>query len=315
MRAADWIVGETAATKNGLLPGCVVNDGDKGVFYATTDTWSWAGLDRFARLLRRIGHPAAPRLAAAADRYRKALDRAIDEARQSDGFIRRCLGSDAGGSFEFRNIPGAFGCIYSGLVDPVKDTRLAAMVELWERTRARGLFLEPFDAGIDYIGNAETGLNRWYLQRGEWKKAFLSRETVMNYAMTRDLHVTSERYSEVDDSFTPWQPNSSNAGRVLGMMTDMFLCEGISRIVLLGGFAPFEGEEVSIEGLRTAYGRCTIRRRGGRLTAEFARPLPAGTLIVVPRHHGFAPDGGLEQVDVETWKIAKPMLKISAGVK
>lgn len=312
VRAAEWIVGETAATTNGLLPGCVVNDGDKGVFYATTDTWTYAGLRRFAMLLARFGHPDAKRLASAADRYLAALDRAVDEARRPDGFILRCLGSDVGGSFEFRNIPGAFGCIYSGMVDPVKDERFARMVDLWERTHARGLFLEPFDGGINYIGTAEAGLNRWHLQRGEWKKAYLTRETAMNYAMTPDLAVTSERYSEVDDSFTPWQPNSSGAGRVLGMMIDRFLCEGSSRLVLLGGFAPFETKgPLSIEGLRTACGRCAISCADGRLSAVWERPLPEGTLIVIPAHFGFVPDGdALVRTAPETWKLVRSAFEI-----
>ena len=316
VRAADWIVGETSATTNGLLPGCVVNDGDKGIFYATTDTWTYAGLRRFATLLTRLGHPAAKRLTDAADRYLAALNRAVDEARQPDGFILRCLGSDAGGSFEFRNIPGAFGCIYSGMVDPVKDERFARMVDLWEGTRARRFFLEPFDAGIDYIGTAEAGLNRWHLQRGEWKRAYLTRETAMNYAMTPDLAVTSERYSEVDATFTPWQPNSSGAGRVLGMMIDRFLCEGVSRLVLLGGFAPFEKGDLSIEGLRTAFGRCTIRRAAGRLSATWERPLPSGTMLVVPSHHGFVPEGdALRRLDGETWAVFRPVAEISGKVK
>ena len=198
------------------------------------------------------------------------------------------------------------------MIDPVADDRMLAMVRLWERDHARGRFLEPFDANIDYAGTAETGLFRYYVQRAEWKRAYLARTTCMSSAMTRDLYVTSERYSEVDDSFTPWQPNASNAGRILGMMADRFVLEGASRIVLLGGFAPFEDGDVSIDGLATANGRCSLRRVGGRLSAEWAEPLPAGTLVVIPAHHGFAPvEETLSRVDAETWRLLKPMKCLS----
>ena len=327
LKAAKWIVGEIRATRRtgpdgkrivgwGLLPGCTVNDGDSGIFYATTDTWSYAGLNRFAGVLKHMGRPEADELLAEAACYREAIEAAIDSARRPDGFIGRCVGSDADGSFEFRNIPGAFGCIYAGVIDPASDGRFAEMVRLWESTRARGLFLEPFDANINYAGTAEAGLCRYYMQRAEWKRAYLARETCLASAMTRDLYVTSERYSDVDDSFAPWQPNASNAGRILGMMADRFLLEGFSRTVLLGGFAPFEAGDVSISNLSTAHGTFSLRHAGGRLEAEWGEPLPAGSLIVVPAHHGFCPDGdALERVDAQTWRLVRPSARISGKTR
>ena len=327
VKAARWIVGEIRATRRlgsdgqriigwGLLPGCTVNDGDSGIFYATTDTWSYAGLKRFAEVLKRMGQRDADEFLQEAELYREAINSAIDAARRPNGFIGRCVGSDADGSFEFRNIPGAFGCIYSGTIDPAADVRLLAMVRLWEREHARGLFLEPFDANINYVGTAEAGLCRYFTQRAEWKRAYLARQTCMASAMTRDLYVTSERYSGVDDSFTPWQPNASNAGRVLGMMTDRFLLEGFSRIVLLGGFAPFESNDVSIVGLASSHGRFSLSRHGGRLEAEWENPLPVGTLVVIPSYHGFTPcDDSLVRIDDETWSLVKPTKRIVGKLK
>ena len=327
VRAARWIIGEIRATRRcgtdgrrilgwGLLPRCTVNDGDSGIFYATTDTWSYVGLKRFAEVLKRMRRPEADEFLREAARYREAIDSAIDAARRPNGFIWRCIGSDSDGSFEFRNIPGAFGCIYSGTIDPAADFRLLAMVRLWEREHARGLFLKPFDANIKYIGNAEAGLCRYYTQRAEWKRAYLARQTCMAYAMTRDLYVTSERYSNVDDSFAPWQPNASNSGRVLGMMTDRFLLEGVSRIVLLGGFAPFETGDVSIEGLATSNGRFSLRRSSNRIEAEWDVPLQTGTLIVVPSYHVFTPcDDSLVRIDDETWQLVKPTKRIIGKLK
>lgn len=325
IRAAKWILGETRATRRlrpdgtreigyGLMPGCVVNDGDRGIFFATTDSYSYAGVRALADCLVRKGHPEGARLAAECARYKEDLDRTISEVQRDDGFIPRLVGSDAGGSFEFRNIPGAFGLIYSGAIDPATDARMARMVRLWEREHARGPFLEPFDAGISYIGNCESGLARYHALRGEWKRAYLARQSFMNYAMTRDLHVTAERYSEVDDGFTPWQPNASNNGRGLDMMAGRFLIDGGTRIVLLGGFAPFEAGDLSIDGLHTRFGACSVSRRSGVLRAAWERPLPPGLLVVVPTHHGFKPDAGLAPVAEGVWEVAEPITAICGTV-
>ena len=326
VRAADWILGETRATRRlrpdgtretgyGLMPGCVVNDGDRGVFFATTDSYSYAGVRRLADILLRRGHPDGSRIDAECARYKEDLDRTVSEVQRDDGFIPRLVGNDEGGSFEFRNIPGAFGLIFSGATDPATDERMARMVDFWEREHAKGPFLEPFDAGISYIGNCESGLARYHALRGEWKRAYFARQAFINYAMTRDLHVTAERYSEVDDGFTPWQPNASNNGRGLDMMAGRFLIDGGTRIVLLGGFAPFETGDVSIVGLRTRFGRCAIVRSNGLLRAEWERPLPTGLLVAIPEHLGFVPDTDMEPAGLAIWKINRPLAIVSGHLK
>ncbi len=326
VRAAKWILGETRATRRlrpdgsreigyGLMPGCVVNDGDRGIFFATTDSYSYAGVRHLADFLLRRNHPEGAWMDAECARYKEDLDRTIAEVQRDDGFIPRLVGTDAGGSFEFRNIPGAFGLIYSGAIDPATDERMARMVRYWEREHAKGPFLEPFDFGIRYIGNCESGIARYHTLRGEWQKAYFAREAFMNYAMTRDLHITGERYSEVDEGFTPWQPNASNNGRGLDMMIGRFFIDGGSRIVLMGGFAPFETADVSIVGLRTRFGRCTIVRHNGLLRAEWERPLPAGLLIVIPEHLGFVPDTDMESAGLAIWKIISPLTVISGHLK
>ena len=326
VRAAKWILGETLATRRlrpdgsreigyGLMPGCVVNDGDKGIFFATTDSYSYAGVRHLADYLLRRNHPEGAWMDAECARYKADIDRTIAEVQRDDGFIPRMVGSDKDGSFEFRNIPGALGLVWSGTVDPATDERMARMVDYWEREHATGPFMEPFDFGIRYIGNCESGIARYHTLRGEWKKAYFAREAFMNYAMTRDLYVTGERYSEVDEGFTPWQPNASNNGRGLDMMIGRFLIDGGTRLILLGGFAPFETADISIRGLRTRFGVCSISRRAGVLRAEWERPLPARLIVVVPAYHGFAPDAGLTQIAEGVWQVAVPITAISGTVQ
>ena len=323
IRAANWILGEVKATRKlnpdgtrklgyGLMPGCVANDGDRGLFFATNDSYSYAGVRRLADFLLRRGHPDGAAMAEECARYKADLDAAVALVQREDGFIPRVLGPDVGGSFEFRNIPGALGLVWSGAIDPAADRRLERMVGYWEREHADGPFAEPFDARIKYIGNCESGLARYHAQRGEWKLAYFARKGYMNYAMTRDLGITVERYSEADATFAPWQPNASNNGRGLDMMIDRFVLEGNSRIVLMGGFAPFERGDVSIEGLRTVFGRFSIARRHGTLAARWERPLPVGQKILVPDHLGFVPDGdALRSEGNGLWTVIKPTTTVS----
>lgn len=318
IRAAKWILGETAATRRtdgeghciaayGLMPGCVANDADRGVFFASTDSYSYAGVRRLVDLLGEVGHAEFGRLNAEAVRYKADIDAAIRSVQRADGFIPRVIGSDKGGSFEFRNIPHALKFISSGASDPVTDTALERMVAYWEGKRCVGPFAQPFDANIRYIGNIESCLAGYHLQRGEWKKAYFARQAFMGYALTQDLGITSERYSEVDDGFVPWQPNASNNGRGLDVMTDRFLQEGNSRLVLLGGFAPFENRDVSIHGLRTRFGRCDIVRRGGSIRVEWERELPSGVELLVPAHHQVVPVGeSLKRTGGESWVVVRP---------
>ena len=326
IRAAKWILGETRATRRlrpdgsreigyGLMPGCVVNDGDRGIFFTTTDSYSYAGVRHLADFLLRRNHPEGAWMDAECARYKADIDRTVAEIQRDDGFIPRMVGSDKDGSFEFRNIPGALGLVWSGTVDPATGERMARMVDYWEREHATGPFMEPFDFGIRYIGNCESGIARYHALRGEWKKSYFAREAFMNYAMTRDLHITAERYSEVDEGFTPWQPNASNNGRGLDMMIGRFFIDGGSRIVLMGGFAPFETADVSIDGLRTRFGRCSIILRDGLLRAEWERPLPAGLLVVVPDHLRFVPDTDIEPAGLSIWKITSPLTVVSGHLK
>ena len=327
IRAAKWILGETKATRKirsdgtrevgyGLMPGCIVNDGDRGIFFATTDSYSYAGVKRLSDFLVRTGHSEGAWMSAECARYKLDIDRTIDEVQCPNGFIPRMVGSDEGGSFEFRNIPGAFGLIYSGTIDPATDERIVRMVRFWEREHAVGPFLEPFDFSIRYVGNCESGLAKYYALRGEWKRAYFARQAFMNYAMTRDLGITGERFSEVDDGFTPWQPNASNKGRGLDMMIGRFFVDGGSRIVLMGGFAPFETGDVLISGIRTRYGLFSAKRTAGCLDARWEHPIAPGTAIVIPEYNMFATcDEKLKRIDKSSWLVIKPLTSIRGTIE
>ena len=325
IRAAKWILGEVKATRRcrgdgtyetgyGLMPHCVVNDGDRGIYFASTDSWSYAGAKRLSDFLLRIGHPDGVWMSKECALYKHDIDRTVASIQRSDGFIPGMIGDGNRRSFEFRNIPSAFAMIASETIDPAADERMARMVEYWERTSSCGPFLNPFDASIRYVGNVEAAIARYHRLRGEWKQAYFARMAFMNYAMTRDLGVTVERYSEVDDAFAPWQPNASNNGRGLDLMIGRFVDECESHIVLMGGFAPFEVANASLCGLYTRFGRCSIRLEGGFLRAEWERPLHVGTTIVVPEYLGFIPDFGLVRSDGSRWVASEPLRTVSGRV-
>ena len=317
LRAARWILGEVRATRTGdgpgcgLMPECVANDGDRGRFFTYTDSWSCAGVCAFAELLNRRGHPAAKEIEAESSRYRADLVRTVNLLQTPDGDLPRCVGEGGSPAFSFRNMPWALELLSSGALSPVSDEALVRTIRRWERVGCDRTFVEPMDAYVKYVGNDESALARAYLQRGEWKRAALARATFMNYALTRDLGVTSERYCETDAGFAPWQPNASNNGRGLAMMIDRFLLEDGATRVLLGGFAPYELGDVSIAGLKTREGDFSLTCRQGRLQAAWSRPLAAGTCLRVPEHFRFEPEGNaLEACGKGTWRTTGPVKEV-----
>ena len=321
LRAARWIVGEVRATRTGdgpgcgLMPECVANDGDRGRFFTVTDSWSCAGLCAFAELLKRRRHPAAAELDAEARRYHDDLVRTVRQLQQPDGDIPRCIGAGGSPAFSFRNMPWALALFASGALSPLHDESMVRTMRRWERVGCDRTFVEPMDAYVKYIGNGESALARAYLERGEWKRAALARATFMQFALTRDLGVTSERYCETDAGFAPWQPNASNNGRALNMMADRFLLESRDKRILLGGFAPYELGDVSISGLKTLDGDFSLKCSWGRLSAKWSRPLAKGTRLVVPEHFRFRPEGAaLEACGEGAWLVTDPASEVSGGI-
>ena len=303
VRAAKWILGQVKATRKlnpdgskclgyGLMPSATATDGDRGYIYVMTDSWSCVGVERLLRILKVEGHPDFKEMSHECEQYRKDISAAIDTVRRPDGFIDRKL-----------SVKGQIATVFSATCSSLKlldaeyaddmDERMEGMVAFSEKSVFDDSFCAPMRNGMKYLGNIERVMTRFYMAHGEWKKAYLAWRTFRNYGMSTPLSLTQERFSKVDDSFTPWQPNSSGNGRYLDVMMERLCYRTSYGFVLLGGFAPFHKLELSIQGIHTLDGDFSLTLHGGRLTATWGRKLPAGTRFRIPEYFNFCPDGML----------------------
>ena len=79
----------------------------------------------------------------------------------------------------------------------------------------------PMDRDIMYIAMPEWMAHDVYIRAGKWKKAFLCFEAFF-CAMTPDTYQLQERIHLLNGAYTPWQPNGSNSGRAIDMITKSF---------------------------------------------------------------------------------------------
>lgn len=325
VRAAKWILGEIKATRKlnpdgskrlgyGLMPSATATDGDRGYIYVMTDTWSCVGVERLLRVLEEEGHPDYEEMKRECEQYRKDISAAIDTVRRPDGFIDRKLSAEGRIAAAFAKSSTSLKLLDSEYADDM-DERVEGMVKYSETSMFDGLFCGPMRNGMKYLGNLERVMARFYMAHGEWKKAYLAWRTFRNYGMSTPLSLTQERFSLTDDAFTPWQPNSSGNGRYLDLMLERFCYRTSYGFVLLGGFAPFHRRELSLNGIHTLEGDFSLTLHDGRLTASWGRLLPVGTLIRIPQHFKFRPDGMLTAVSDSMFTLMEDSNVISGEVE
>ena len=87
-KAIAWIQKQREATRRpgareyGLLPASSLEDNSDWANWFSINSYAWAGLDRAARALADVGHPAAARIRGEADSYRAELRAAVLRASQ-----------------------------------------------------------------------------------------------------------------------------------------------------------------------------------------------------------------------------------------
>lgn len=294
-RAARWILNEVKATQVylpdgsrqlgfGIMPKCCATDGDYGYILAMTDGWSLVGVESFAKLLKAIRDPQYDEIAAACAEYRQNLSAAIDSVTHENGFIDRKLSNDGALAKAFEICVGATKFLGCGF-DP-REERFRNLIKYYEDHLFNGRFCGPMFDRINYIGNCEKNLFSAYLKLGEWKKAHLAAATFRYCGMSQDLYLTQERFSEVDDGFTPWQPNSSGNGRYLQLVMDsLYLDCGGDEYVLCGGVTPvslLKRETFTLEKMHTSAGIVSLKLEDNRLELRRSTPFAAGTRFRLP---------------------------------
>ena len=303
--AARWILGEVKATQKynpdgskavgfGVMPVAVASDGDRGRILTMTDVVSLQGVLAAAKFLESINAPEYAEIASGAEEYRQNLLAAIASLARGDGYISRRIPSDGENiALSFERAFGG-GLAYLEVFDP-RDPVFASVIPYTERTRFSGRFCSPLFDRIHYIGNTELQMFKNYLKLGEWKKALLAAGTFRSCAMTPDLYLLQERYSEVSDVFTPWQPNASNNGRYLELLiSGLYFEDRDDQFILAGGIAPAEfasGGEFSLNPLHTVGGKVQFSIKNGVLSVKRDNAFVKGTRFRLPEYFRFEPDG------------------------
>jgi hypothetical protein len=277
LRAMNWIVGEIGATRvlnedgtrptwYGLMPFGCGNDGDYGYVVATTDTFTYWGLEKATLLLERIGHEQAAHYRNELDAYRSDIATTLEGMAREDGYIERMIFTGDPEEIiyhPFDKICGVYSLAGGNAVD-VRSPLFSRYVEFIEARQGDDLFFGRMDHDTDYMGVAEWTWQDIYLRRGEWKKAFAMTQLNLKYGMTK-AHQVQERFRETDPAFTPWQPNGSGNGKILDMLIrSLYFTDDGSRdssATLLAG-VPFawlrKNGTTALRNLRTPEGAISL---------------------------------------------------------
>ncbi|HEX2948708.1 MAG TPA: hypothetical protein VHV83_03930, partial [Armatimonadota bacterium] len=244
----------------GLMPFACATDGDIGNVVAFTDAYTYWGFDATATLLERLQHPRATEFRREVEYYRADIMTAITYLTRPDGLIERKI---TAGCDEEQHTSKFDACcsfanmIVTGIPDMISEA-FSRYVSYMEAHVVCDQFWGPMDREVMYMGNAEHAWQQIYLERGEWKKAFMTMRTNQRYGMTPDTFQTQERFSIYDPGFTPFQPNGSGNGRMLEMILNSLYYEGKDTVVLFGciPFAWLRRNGItSVRNLHTPQGR------------------------------------------------------------
>jgi hypothetical protein len=304
VKAAQWIVGEVRATRKlnadgsrppwyGLMPFGCATDGDVGYFVAFTDAYTFGGLEKTVRLLERLDHPKAAEFRKELEAYRDDLDRAIQAVTRPDGYIeRKIAGVPQTKVYDgFEAVCGAIHLAFVGALD-IHAERFRRHLAYVETHLMEGYFTGRVSPDIYYMGIGEFTWQQTYLRLGQWKKAFAAMRVNLRYGMTQDAFQVQERFSRLDPTFTPWQPNGSGNGRILEMMLNALYFEHDGLVTLLGGvpWAWLRANQVTrVDGLYTPQGRLSldvtmVDARHCRLVLSAAAPGVLPARLCLPEH-------------------------------
>lgn len=74
---------------------------------------------------------------------------------------------------------------------------------------------------VYYTVNCEAIWIEAWLKRGEKEKAETMMRSLMRYGITSEF-VVSERYTPLEEWYSPWQPNASSSGRMIHLLLDYY---------------------------------------------------------------------------------------------
>jgi len=293
--ACSWITAQIRAEHPAdypyprLMPTCQATDADHGRLLIITDNWCCRGMELAAKVLTQYGHPDAEKYTRIAQEYKADLMQCLKDMTRPDGYVQRQIDATGNYCVGFENCDSYAFFAYSGLIS-LHDPSMRKFIRWQEENACQDFFFGPMTPHLIYIGTGEEIASLVQIANGETKKAWCAIKAFEQYGCSQDCYLTQERFDIDDPEHSSWQPNGSNNGRMLDMELARLYLETDQKIILLGGFAPFEldrpGRRFAIHGLRTQYGRLDLEAQDHQVKITWDTPpnlpivLPDGWKVI-----------------------------------
>lgn len=250
VNAGKWIIRQIKSTRLydekgekvlwfGLMPWGRMNDDDYGYGITISDSITYKGLNELGKLLKNINHPLAGEFEAEAKLYFNDIETALERTQRVDGFILRLIPTeDMHLGTDFETVDGPLNIIHFKACNPNTEV-MKRYINYYENHNVKDYFTGMINGNTVYTGMTELMLQEYYIETGQYKKAWKCWYMASKYGTTQDTFEVQERYCLNNPNWIPWQPNGSGSGRLLQMIINGIYYETEDKIILFGGF-PYE---------------------------------------------------------------------------
>jgi hypothetical protein len=303
VKACDWIIRETARTKDrpelerGLLPAGSLEDIGDWWTWLSTSCYTWRGLDSAAWALEQVHHPDAGRIRRAADDYHRALIANFTRAMERSPVVRLRDGTAVpqipsqvhrrGRSFGWicQTLEGPMHLLITGAIAPRSELATWILNDYEDNlylSNQYGYVLDDFER--NWFGRGGMSMQACllldvepYLHRDDVKqalRALFNAEAVSHFPDVRmnTEHALPEMGDWKGDIF-----KSSDEANVAGWLRYLFVREEDDTL-LIGQAVPrgwlAQGQRCGIERAATYFGPMSVIYSGGenQITARLEGP-------------------------------------------
>jgi hypothetical protein len=295
VKALDWCLNEIRASSSGLVTG-PLNDGTGEGVWAFNQAYLYAGLDRFGRVLEKIGNPRAKEAHDAASRIHDGIARAFAAATARSPLVELrdhtwipYVPSEA---LTYRRILEQWypADVDTGAVHLLRLKALAPDGDLADsllNDHEDNLFLKGWGIANEPVYNQQATA---YLLRDDPKAAIRAFYSYMASAFSHSTFEPVEHRWTWGQYFGP----PSTDGAWFELYRNMLVREVDDRTLLLGQATPRkwleDGQKIEVQGAPTYFGKLSYRfesqARSGRILASVMLDgqSPPASLLVRLRH-------------------------------
>ncbi|MBQ0105016.1 MAG: hypothetical protein KBT47_03145, partial [Armatimonadetes bacterium] len=272
LNAGHWIIRQLHSTRDyingekasyfGLMPMGQASDCDYGYGLCISDSYTYMGLNHLTDLLKNINHSQYELFAKELKEYKENIDHAIKVSQTEEGNIPIILdtkGARKGDDFDW--VDGALNIVYAKACT-ADSPEINKYISYFEENCPVDYLTGTITENSIYTGFTDLYLQEYYIQKGEYKKAWECLNMVLRFGMSEETYEVQERFCLTDEFWCPWQPNGSGSGRLLSMIINSIYYETENEIFLFAG-VPYEwlleNETTELKDLRLTRGKITIK--------------------------------------------------------